>query len=285
MAKWVGWIAYFFWGLLCFFIFFHLFFPYGALGRRIFNTLQQKTNLVTKAPEPETRFLGIRWDHVEISYPGQKAFPPIRIQDLVIEIRPLSLFVGRLSAVSHGTVMSGTFHAGLVVEGKRYRGSAEWNGVQFDRFPLPSLENAFFGGTASGTVSWERVDEVISGDAFLEMRDGSIRNLPFAGLTLPRLDLGQIKGNMNWKGGRINLKEISVTGKDLNANVTGDIFFQSPFVKSKVTCRLEIGIAENLLNRYPAIRAFSGSRQGQAKPFVLTVRGTLGNPRFSLASR
>lgn len=282
MAKWVGWIAYSLWGLLCFFFFSHLLFPYEALGRRILYTLEQKTTLVTRPSDVSIRFLGIRWARVEVSSSSQKAFPPIEIQNWVIQLRPLSLLVGRLSVVSHGTVMGGSFHTNLVIERKGHHGVGEWDGIQIDRFPLLLMGKASFGGIASGKVLWEIAGQRLEGEALFEMRDGRIENALLSGLTLPLLDLGRIKGQMTWKGEKIDLKEISIAGRDLEAQLTGNVLFQNPFTRSRVACRLEIGLAENLMNRYPVIKALYGNGQGQSRPLVMTIHGTLKAPQVSL---
>lgn len=283
MPKWVGWIVYFSWGLVCFFLFFHLLFPYEALGRRILYTLEKKAAIVTRASEPETRLLGIRWAQVEVSLPWHKAFPPFEIQDWAIELRPLSILVGRPSAISDGTVMGGSFHLNLVIGRKSHHGLAQWDGVQIDRFPLPSMEQAFFGGFASGKALWQKVGQEINGDVSFEMRDVRIKNAKLAGLRLPLLDLGQIKGQMTWEGERVDLKEISIVGEDLKAKLTGNVFFQNPLAKSRVRCRLEIELAENFVARYPAMKVLSEDLQGRARPFFMTIQGTLEDSRFSLS--
>lgn len=282
MAKWVGWIAYSLWGILCFFFFSHLLFPYEALGRRILYTLEQKTTLVTRPSDVSIRFVGIRWARVEVSSSSQKAFPPIEIQNWVIQLRPLSLLVGRLSVASHGTVMGGSFHTNLVIERKGNHGVGEWDGIQINRFPLLLMEKASFGGIASGKVLWEIAGQRLEGEALFEMLDGRIENALLSGLTLPLLDLGRIKGQMTWKGEKIDLKEISIAGRDLEAQLTGNVLFQNPFTRSRVACRLEIGLAENLMNRYPVIKALYGNGQGQSKPLVMTIHGTLEAPQVSL---
>jgi type II secretion system protein N len=253
------------------------------MGRRILHTLEQQTNLTTSPSDLHKRFLGIRWARVEVLYPGQEAFPPVEIQDWVFQLRVSSLLVGRLSARSHGTVLGGAFYSKVRVGRKGHQGLAEWEGIQIDRFPIPSIEEASFGGSVFGKILWEKVDQRIDGEALFEIRDGKIKNVQLSGLKLPLLDLGQISGQMNWTGGRIALKEVSIGGGDLRGRLTGNVDIQNPFQRSRVVCRLEIEATERLLKRYPAIKAFYSRREGQPRPFVVSIRGTVEDPRFSLA--
>lgn len=283
MAKWVRWIAYFFWGLLCFLFCIHLFFPYEALGRRILHALEQRTTLSTRSSEPEARLLGIQWARVEVSGTRQKDFPPLEIRRWVIQLRPLSLLIGRLSATSRGTLMGGTFRMDIVMGRKRHRGRAEWSEIKINRFPVLSMEQTLLGGVVSGRASWDRIGEGIAGKASFEIRDGRIENAQLAGLRLPLLDLGRTEGQVTWKEERIDLIEISTAGKDLKAKLTGNVFFQIPIVKSRLKGRLEIDLTENLMRRYPAMEALAGGGQGGSRPLVMTIHGTLEAPKFSIA--
>ncbi len=281
MAKWLGWLVWIAWGLLCFLLFFHLLFPYEVLGRRILYTLEQKANVLTRPSNADARFLGIHWARVEVSYPRHKSLPPLEIRNWVIRLRPLSLLVGRLSATSYGALMGGSFHSNLVFRRKVQRGLAEWDGLRIDQLPLLPMEGSFFEGIVSGRARWEKDGEGVEGEAAFELRDGMVKGAQLGNLTLPTLDLGLTEGQLTWDGERINLKEISVRGKNLEGKLTGNVFYQIPFVKSKVACRLEIALSPSLLNRYPAIATLFGGRQG--RPLVIRVHGTLENPRFSPA--
>lgn len=276
MAKWLVWIG---WGLLCFLLFFHLLFPYEVLGRRILYILEQKANVLTRPSKADARFLGIHWARVEVSYPRQESLLPLEIQNWVIRLRPLSLLVGRLSVTTYGAVMGGSFHSNLVFQRKAQRGLAEWDGVRIDQLPLRPMEGRSFEGIVSGTAGWERDVEGVEGEAVFELRDGMVKDAQLGGLTLPTLDLGLIEGQLTWDGERINLKEISVRGKNLEGTLTGNVFYQIPFVKSRVACRLEIVLSPSLLNRYPAITTLFGVRQG--RPLVIRIHGTVENPQFS----
>jgi len=281
MAKWVSSIAYVVWGALCFVLFFYFFFPYEALGRRILHTFEKRTHLVTRPSRTDARFFGIHWARVEISYPRQKALPPFEIQNWVMKIRPLPLLVARLSAISYGTLMGGTFHSNVVIQRRGQRGGAEWDGIRIDGFPLSSAEGGLFGGIVSGRIGWAQVDNVVEGEAEFGVRDGSVRGMRIVGVTLPPLDLGEIRGQITWEGERVDLREVAVTGKDLEGKLTGNIFYQNPVTKSKLACRLELAFTRKLVDRYPAIAGLS--TRGQAKPLIFSIRGTLENPRFSLA--
>jgi type II secretion system protein N len=283
MARWVGWVTYALWGLICFLVFFHLLFPYEALGRRILYTFEQKTNLVTQPSEPGRRLLGIRWGRVDITSLRYKTLPPIQIKDWVIQLRPLSLLVGRLSVVSHGTLMSGSLRTKLVMERKGYHGLGEWDGVRLDRLPLVVMEGASLSGITSGNVLWEMTGQRLGGEASLELRDGRIENVPFTGLTMPSLDLGEIRGQITLKDSTIDLKEISVAGGDLKGKLTGNVRVEYPFAKSRVACRLELGLAAHLVDRYPVMKALFENEQGQPKPLVMAIGGTLESPRISPA--
>lgn len=282
MAKWVGWIAYALWGLVCFLLFFHLLFPYEPLGRRILYILEHKTSLVTRPSETGRRFLGIRWDRVDISSSRHRTVPSIQIRNWVIQLRPLFLLVGRLSVTSHGILMGGSFYTDFVVERRGRYGRLHWDGLQIDRFPLLFVEGASLGGVTSGEVLWEIAGQRLNGEALFELRDGRIENLLLAGQTIPCLDLGRLKGEMAFKDEKIDLKEISVAGRDLKGMLTGNVLLGNPLTRSRVACRLEVGLTKGLVNRYPAMKAIYGSEQGQPKPLVMKIHGTLESPQVSL---
>ncbi len=280
MAKWVSWITYIVWGALCFLLFFYFFFPYEALGRRVLYTFEKRTHLVTRPSRTNARFFGIHWARVEISHPRQKAFPPFEIQNWVIKIRPLPLLVARLSAISDGTLLGGTFHANVVIQRRGQRGSAEWDSIRIDGFRLSSAEGGLLGGILKGRIGWAQVDNVIEGEAEFSVDDGSVTGMRVVGVTLPPLDLGEIRGQITWEGERVDLREISVAGEDLEGKLTGNIFYQDPVTKSKLAGRLELAFTRKLVDRYPAIAGLS--TRGQGKPLIFSIRGILENPRFSL---
>jgi len=283
MSKWLGWIAYLLWGFFCFLIFLHLVFPYEVVGRRILQRLERETGVLTQSSDVNARFLGIHWDRVEVSSTG-KTFPPIEIRNWVIRLYPLSLLGGRISLRSHGNVIGGTFHTRLLMEREGQRGFGEWRGLQIDGLPLSFVRGTSVGGVMDGRVMWQFVDRRLDGEASFEVRNGRIQNITWAGLTIPRLNLGRITAQMSWKGDRIDVKEISTDGGDLTATLTGSLSLQNPLEKSEVTGRLEIALTRGLLERYPVMRALYMNGKGQSKPLVMTIRGTLNAPEVSLSS-
>jgi type II secretion system protein N len=281
MAKWVGWIAYAFWGLLCFLVFSHLLFPYETLGRRILYTFQEEANLIVRSSEPVKRVLGIQWARVDILSPNHEAFPPIQIEDWVIQLRPLSLFMGQLSLTSHGTFMGGSFQTNLVMERKGQHGRGRWDGVRLDRFPLFWMEGASVNGVANGTVLWKRVGQGFDGETSFEVQGGGIENLSLGGFTLPSLDLGRIEGRMVLKDEKIELEEISAEGGDLRGRLTGQVLLKDPLIRSRLACRLELEPSETLVNRYPVIKALIGGEQGQSSALLMAIGGTVETPRIA----
>jgi type II secretion system protein N len=282
MTRWVGGVFYLLWGLLCFLVFFHFFFPYEVMGRRILYTLEQKTGLVSRPSARRARLLGIRWARVDLMLPQQKNLPPVEIRDWVIELRPLALLVGRLSVSSHGSVMDGAFQIRLVSRRGGQQGFMEWRSVRLDQFPLFLMEgDASFTGMTSGTVQWEVSEQILNGKASFEIRNGKIQDIVLAGFSVPVLDLGEAKGRMNWKEGRLNLEEINVAGEDVNARLTGNVLMKAPVIKSQLACRVEVRLAPRLLDRYPVVGALYKGREDQAKPLIMTIRGTVKVPEIS----
>jgi type II secretion system protein N len=283
MTKWIGWVVYVLWGLLCFFVFFQFLFPYDALSRRIFHTIEQKTALVARPSDPKKRLLGIRWDRVEVVSPKYKTLPAIRIDKCSIQLRPISLLIGQLSVRSHGDVLGGTFETTLSVERNRRHGIGVWKNVRMDRFPILMSEGVSLSGMTLGEVAWETDGQQRLGEASFELREGKIENLSIAGSSLPSIDLGTIRGQVSLKAETIELKDISVEGGDLRGKLSGTISLGNPLIRSRVACRLEIEVGENLINSYPIIGAFLRNEQGQSEPLVMTVGGTLEAPRISPA--
>jgi type II secretion system protein N len=280
MSKWVAYAS---WGLLCFFVFFYLLFPYEALSRRILHTLEQKTTLIARASKPGRRHFGIRWARVDLISPRYKNLPPIQIEDWVIRFQPLSLLFGRVAVSSRGTIMGGSFETGLVKERGGYHGVGEWQGVQLDQFPLLVSGEAVFTGICSGRVLWKSIDQGLSGEGLFELRDGKMENVTVAGFSLPLLEVGTMTGEMTLEGKEIHLEEILLTGRDIQGKLTGNVVLENPFVKSRMMCRLEIGLTEPFLNNYPAMKALFRNDQGRSKPLVLALTGTIEAPRVSPA--
>ena len=282
MTRWVGWVLYLLWGLLCFLVFFHLFFPYESLGRRILHTLEQKTGLVSRPSATRPQLLGIRWARVDLLLPHQKSFPPIGIRDWVIELSPLTLLVGRLSLSSHGSVMDGAFEARLVSRRGGQQGFMEWRNIRLDRFPLFLIEGkGSLTGMTRGTVQWDTGEERLNGKASFEIQNGKIHDIVLAGFSLPILDLGQTRGQMSWKEGRLTLQEINVAGDDVNATLTGDVLIKAPVAESQLACRVDVRLAPRLLDRYPVVKALYKGREDQAKPLSMIMGGTLKVPEIS----
>lgn len=282
MTRWIGWVFYILWGLLCFLVFFHFFFPYDVVGRRILHRLEQETGLTSRPSATRARLLGIRWSRVDLMLPPQKDLPPVEIRDWVIELRPLALLVGRVSVSSHGSVMNGAFRTRLVSRRGGQQGVMEWRNVRLDEFPLFLMEgDASFSGTTSGTVQWETSEEALNGTASFDIRSGKIQDVVLAGFSVPVIDLGETKGRMSWKEGRLNLEEINVAGDDVDARLTGDVLIKAPMITSQLTCRVEVKLAPRLLDRYPVIGALYKGREDQTRPLIMTIRGTVKGPEIS----
>jgi type II secretion system protein N len=282
MVKWFGWIAYVGWGLLCLLLFLRLLFPYDMLGRRILHAIEEKTTLTAQPSATEAKLFGLRWKQVRLSSPREKNLPAIQIQNWAIQLHPLSLFLGRLSMTSRGTVMSGAFHLHVVLTRKGQRGIGEWKDVQIDRVPLFFVEGALSGGTTKGTVIWETAGHQPRGEASFVLRDGRIEGLMVAGQRLPLLNLGEVKGRMTWEVRQVELKEVDVSGGDVKAELTGRILLQNPLLRSKLDGRLAIAPTQDLIHRYPALKALYGSVQNDSRPLVFEIAGTPQAPKIAL---
>ncbi|MBW2122223.1 MAG: type II secretion system protein GspN, partial [Deltaproteobacteria bacterium] len=268
-----------FWGLGCFLFFFYLFFPYRALGGRILHTLEEQTSLVTRPSETERDLFGIRWARVEVTHPPKGTFPPFEIRDWTIRFHPLSLFAGRLCFTSQGTVMGGTFRVKLLVERRGLQGHLEWKGIRVDGLSLPRTGGASLSCTTGGTVSWQKNALGVSGDSRFGLVKTRIENLTVFGGSVPALDLGSIQGKVSLSEGKLDVKEVTVKGKDLKGRLTGEILLQNPLPRSRLACRLEIGLSEGLADRFPAIRAIYRGLAGRSGILALKIGGTLEVPR------
>jgi type II secretion system protein N len=282
MAKWMRGIAYFLWGILCFLIFFYVFFPYEALGRRILSTLSEKSSLNFQPSDTRRSLLGVRWPRVDVSSPKQM-IPSVEVEDWTIRLRPLPCLIGHFILTTRGKALAGSFQADLSKETEGYHASLAMDGVRIERLRHPQMKQFLLGGVIGGKAEWKMAGPEVNGSATFTIRNGRIENLSLSGFVLPLLDVGAVKGQIAWVGDKIDLNDVTIDGKDIKGSLTGKVLLRNPLPMSKLECRMGITPAGDLMNRYPLTQTFLGQGQGKTSRLDLAIQGTFQAPQISLS--
>jgi type II secretion system protein N len=106
------------------------------------------------------------------------------------------------------------------------------------------------------------------------------------GLTVPKLQLGAVKGEIEVKDGKGTIKTMSAKSKDGFLTIEGDLVFKDPFKDSLFPGCMTFGFSEELKSREPKFMGIEAGLPPQAKQtdgsYSLPTKGKLVELRFDV---
>ena len=238
----------------------------GDLSLRMFTGLGFRANDIVLRTRPLT--------------PGEKPARYI-IDDVRVRLGLFSTLFGRPSYSFVGHALSGT------VEGNVSGNTDESKvAVEIDKLVLngvPGIQQSFGGIPVDGTVSGKLdvtvpknllanangsidvdIEDLVFGDGKAKL---TVPNDPFlaAGVTIPRIKLGKLSGQIVIEKGRARFEGVRVHSADADATLEGYVELHDPIGTSQIHAYLKFRPSEALVKREATIELLTNAMAGTAK--------------------
>ncbi len=271
-------------GIFLFILFLYLGFPYETLKRRIIGELEAKTpfryEIEQIRPHPLS---GLTFKNVVIyALVDSKRVKMVSVERFRISLSLLPLLRKRVHLRLWGALLDGT------VEGefsRRGRGGdltvvvrdVNLQGIHF----LREVKGVEMAGTLEGKtmiVLREGHFSEQSGSAEFLISEAMLSRFPLPGIA--PLRVGDIQGNIELKQGKVTIKQLASSGRDLNGQVLGNIFLNSDLPKSRLNLKITIKASAKFDSKYGILLSLLG-RQGETKGvYAFSLEGTVLHPRL-----
>lgn len=281
ILSWVGVFAFY---LFCLFVFFRLLFPYEALRERLVTEFNQsQTDRRIEIDELSGYWLfGLEAEGVRLisldSKPSQAKdqagpnppAPTIELDSVQVSVSLLSYLFGTLS-VSYSADLGGGELFGVFKQSET-EAFLRVKGEDIDTTSLSILSN-LIGLPLGGVLSFqmeltlpEKKMQQAEGNFDLQISDLSIgdgqakvRNT----IALPRISAGDLQIKAEIVTGRMELKEFSTNGSDLEVSADGKLRLRDPIDKSAADINLAFRFKEAYTNKSDLTKSIFGSPDGK----------------------
>jgi type II secretion system protein N len=221
----------------------YLRFPANFLERYAVSRItENRPDLLVTLADAKPQFPpGVRLDHLVIRF-LDKGSATVEFERIFAAAALTRLLVGRLALSVDARAYGGNIR-GDVAFTDRFSSSGPIRAdMKFEEINLgrcsyaKALSGRQIEGRLSGTLFYEgRLEEAINGRGRLEitLRDGFIRFLsPFFGLD--KLDFSRADGEAALENRTLKIRNLQLAGKDFQGNLSGQIFLENDFQKSRL---------------------------------------------------
>lgn len=260
----------------------------GALSLSGFGVTAERVQIQLASKDPE---------------PG----PVVDIDDLALGIRPWTL-LGKVRTVTvDADLYDGSVQAVLSVDEKGAVHEADLNVDDVDLGKIPLVQGKL-GVPMAGKLNLEAELDLGAtpekngeGEVKIDLKGlsvgpGSLKlAAAFGGFELPTIDLGNLKGEIPVKQGKGSLQGVKLDGKDLQAELGGDVYLKGNIGNSRLDIDGWFHLTPAFLEREKKFQSLlelgenlgGGMSLGKAKDdeghYWFSVKGALQNPATALA--
>ncbi len=271
-----------------FFLFLYLLFPYDKLKERLIYEVESKSVLRVNINKlTPLLFNGIRLSEVEVFHRDNPKGAPLFKGDIGLRF---SLF--RL--IRRGIAVKGdirAYNGEAIVNTTERKIQGEIKGIDLGAYTtLKGLYDVDAAGIMSGRLDAASGADIFSGSSLnLEKINGearfnianlSVKNLKILGLKLPDTFFDAVQSELRINDGRLNIKRLSLEGRELNIQVTGDIILTREINSSplNIVVRIKPSVRFEEENKI----FFSMGKAKDSEGFYnINIRGTLRTPNLS----
>jgi len=205
-------------------------------------------------------------------------------------IRPslLRLLIGRPAFRIKAALFGGKIQ-GRVGKGKETVDIAlAWRNIALEQVPVQArLPDAELKGTLRGKMDLRlRVQgsRLVPDEGTLEARlaGGAVHNLQVSGFPLPALEGITGQSELTLGQNRVTVESVSVNADLLDFSLDGKVDLSRQLTNSPLNLKGKIKLSGPLASQYQPMLAGLLRKQDKEGFYVFSIRGTLGNPRFSL---
>lgn len=284
--------AYLLFGIFLFLFLVYIGFPYEKIKERIITSFEDRFsyNLTIKDLQPLFPS-GLGFKDIEITTNAEdRKMPILQASSLVVKVKMLPLLMGNLNfeyAINtYGGIIKGIAEITRGTERREASLVADIHNVNLARYPFSRREMKFSpSGKINGNVKVVVEDfdtPNIKGDAILGIENGKLRGINIKGTTIKEISYDGIDCAFELVQDGIDLKKLSLRGKDIELNITGEILLREEIGESSLKLRLRFKPKKGLERRYRLIFALFRDLKDKKGYFILPVKGTLESPEISL---
>jgi type II secretion system protein N len=219
-------------------------FPHDLVARRYALELERRSGWELRFDDAWlVPWAGYRFANFRIQPGGSAATPWLGLRRL--DLRPsLQTFLGGgLSYVSfHGDAYDGEF-SGSVAIGDPTVIDVSWEDLALGSYPrLTEIIEGRWNGSLSGELHLEFGESLrdAEGRGKLSLRDGSLTGGNARGFTVPDLTATQGDGELEVKGGRLEIRTLKLTGAEIDADLRGQLYLRAPLPQTVVNATLSV---------------------------------------------
>ena len=205
-------------------------------------------------------------------------------------VRPslLRLLTGRLVFRIKAALFGGKIQGRAGKGGDTVELALDWRNIELEQLPVQTrLPDAQLKGTLKGELDLRlRVqgNRLVPGEGALTavLAGGAVHNLQVSGFSLPGLEGITGQSELTLGQNRVTVDSISVNTDLLAFSLDGKIDLSRSIANSPLNLKGKIKLSGSLASQYQPMLAGLLRKQDKEGFYVFSIRGTLGNPRFSL---
>lgn len=281
-ALWYGLYTLLLFGV---FLFAHL--PYRELAQRVLQSAQPEGMRIDLGDVRFAWWNGFELRDVRIA-PADPSRPAF-FESSSLYVRPAlgELVRGELHTLDVSGVVYGGAVEGSVSTGELNHVTLQFDGVQPHRYPLLTswLDGGQLAGRLSGMISIETrgrdINDVrAAGD--LHLADAELVDAKFNAFPVAPLHFDGVAARFDLQGGRLEVQELKVDGKEILLDASGQVAMRSPLADSVLNLKLKLDpgpeCPDDLKTLLSAI--IPPPAKGAKPDSPRTLSGTLSKPRL-----
>ncbi len=241
-------VLYVFYFILLFLFFLYLLFPYDKLKERIIYEIENRSSLSVKIHKlSPLLFNGIKLTDAEVSLKNDPNKTPLFKGDARLRLSLLQLI--RLGLSVKGNIKAYNGEAVINIANKRIAGEAK----EIDISSYAAFKQLFgidAAGLLNGRMDIISANDMLSKDgmnlartnseARIDISRFSVKNLNILGIKLPDTSFDAVQTELRIDQGRLNIKKLSLEGRDLNIYVSGDMVLTGDMLNSPLNIMVRI---------------------------------------------
>ncbi|MBI3353668.1 MAG: type II secretion system protein GspN [Nitrospirae bacterium] len=273
---------------ILFFLFLYLLFPYDKLKERLIYEAESKSALKVSINKlTPLLFNGIWLKDVEVFHRDNPKGAPLFKGDIGLRFSLFRLI--RRGIAVKGDIRAYNGEAIVNITDRKIQGDIK--GIDLGAYTaLKGLYDVDAAGIMSGRLDAASGADIFSGSSLnLEKINGearfnianlSVKNLKILGLKLPDTFFDAVQSELRINDGRLNIKRLSLEGRELNIQVTGDIILAREISSSPMNIIVRIKPSVRFEEENKIFFSMGKAKDGEGF-YNINIRGTLRTPNLS----
>jgi len=236
-----------------------------------------------------TPLLWIRATGIQVIPDRNEEQPPVlNLREARVRPSLLRLLTGRPAVRIKAALFGGKIQ-GRAGKGRETAELAlDWRNIELEQLPIQArLPDAQLKGKLEGELDLRlRVqgNRLVPGEGKLtaSLAGGAVNNLQVSGFSLPGLEGITGQSELTLGQNRVTVDSVSVNADLLAFSLDGKIDLSKRIANSPLNLKGKIKLSGSLASQYQPMLAGLLRKQDKEGFYVFSIRGTLGNPRFSL---